>query len=225
VLGKIIILCLIQIGGLGIMTFTGFFGYIFTTSGSSFHDRLLFKEIFSTESLNNLFKLLTKIIFLTFLTEMAGAIIIYFSLEQAMENRLMFSIFHAVSAFCNAGFSTLSDGLPSSTVRYNNIIHLSVAVLVILGGIGFPVLVNIYSYVKRFISILIRKIQRSRIPVKPEKKNILISCRRSHSCHMRGRNHLANRKFFKIPGKQAITELKSDMISPSGSGQLCPESG
>ena len=112
-LGKIIILCLIQIGGLGIMTFTGFFSYIFT-SGSSFRDRLLFKEIFSSQSLNNLFKVLTKIILLTFLTEIIGAFIIYSSLDPDSSNKVLFSIFHSVSAFCNAGFSTLSDGLFSA---------------------------------------------------------------------------------------------------------------
>ncbi len=171
-LGKIIILCLIQIGGLGIMTFTVFFGYIFTSSGSSFRNRLLLKEIFSSESLSNLFKLLVKIILITFLTEAAGALIIYVSLDWEAEERVMFSIFHAVSAFCNAGFSTLPDGLYSPAVRYNNYVQISVALLVILGGIGFPVLVNVYSAFKRTLITLVRKIKRSRIPVKPGKKNI-----------------------------------------------------
>lgn len=170
-LGKIIILCLIQIGGLGIMTFTGFFSYIFS-SGSSFRDRLLLKEIFTTESLNNLFKLLTKIVILTLLTEITGALIIYISLSWQIENRLMFSIFHSVSAFCNAGFSTLSEGLFSPAIRNNNTVLITVAILIILGGIGFPVLVNVYSYIKRLIIILFRKVQGGKIPLKPEKKNI-----------------------------------------------------
>ena len=173
-LGKIIILCLIQIGGLGIMTFTGFFSYIFISSGSSFRDRLLLKEIFSSESLNNLFKLLTKIIILTFLTEIAGTIIIYTSLDWEVENKVLFSVFHAVSAFCNAGFSTLSEGLFSPAIRYNNSVHISVAVLIILGGIGFPVMVKVYAFLKHIIIILLRKVLHNRLPVKPEKKNISI---------------------------------------------------
>jgi trk system potassium uptake protein len=172
-LGKIIILCLIQIGGLGIMTFTGFFSYIFTTSGSSFRDRLLLKEIFSSESMNNLFKLLAKIIILTFLTEIVGAIIIYTSLNPEVEDKILFSAFHAVSAFCNAGFSTLSGGLLSPEIS-NNSVHLSVAVLVILGGIGFPVLVNVYAFFKHIIISIVRKVLHNRLPVKPEKKNISI---------------------------------------------------
>jgi trk system potassium uptake protein len=171
-LGKTILLCMIQIGGLGIMAFTGFFSYIFASSGSSFRDRLLLKEIFSAESLNNLFKLLVKIIILTFITELAGAVIIYFSLTLQVENRLMFSIFHSVSAFCNAGFSTLSEGLFSPAIKYNYTLQISVAVLIVLGGIGFPVLVSVYSYIKRLIIILIRKARGSRIPLKNGKKNI-----------------------------------------------------
>lgn len=171
-LGKIIIISLIQIGGLGIMTFTGFFGYIFTSSGSTFRDRLLLKEIFSSESLSNLFNLLAKIILLTFLTEIAGAVIIYLSLDRQMEDKLLFSIFHSISAFCNAGFSTLSEGLFSPVVRFNNAVHISVAVLIVLGGIGFPVLVRVYSYFKHLIISLIRRAHRSRIPVKPERRDI-----------------------------------------------------
>ncbi len=171
-LGKIIIMCLIQIGGLGIMTFTGFFSYIFTSSESSFRDRLLLKEIFSSESLNNLFSLLVKIILLTFLTEIAGTLIIYAGLDLQVKNKVMFSIFHAVSAFCNAGFSTLTDGLFSSDIRYDNSVQISVAVLVILGGIGFPVLVSLYSSASHAIVKLIKKVARNRMSANPEKKNI-----------------------------------------------------
>ena len=171
-LGKVIILCLIQIGGLGIMTFTGFFSYIFTSSGSSFRNKLLLKEIFSSESLNNLFKLLAKIIIITFLTELIGAIIIYSSLKWNAENKVFFSVFHAISAFCNAGFSTLQGGLNSPSLRGNFSLQIAVAVLIILGGIGFPVLVNVYSSLKHTLISVFRKMNHSRVPVKSGKKNI-----------------------------------------------------
>jgi len=170
-LGKIIIICLIQIGGLGIMTFTGFFSFIFASS-SSFRDRLLLKEIFSSQSLDNLFKLLTKIILWTFLTEIIGAILIYSSLDMDSKNKVLFSIFHAVSAFCNAGFSTLSNGLYTAGIRHNYSIQITVALLVILGGIGFPVLLNVYSYFRQFIIVLLRKVQRKRIHVIHTQMNI-----------------------------------------------------
>jgi potassium uptake TrkH family protein len=171
ILGKIIILCLIQIGGLGIMTFTGFFSYIFI-SGSSFRDNLLLKELFSSETMNNLLKLLTKIILLTFLTEIIGALIIYSSLETGQQNKVLFTVFHAVSAFCNAGFSTLSDNLNSADIRYNTTLQVSVAVLIILGGIGFPVLMSLYAKLKHFIALIIRKLQGKLKPIKPELKDV-----------------------------------------------------
>jgi len=170
-LGKIIILSLIQIGGLGIMTFTGFFSFIFASS-SSFRDRLMLKEIFSSQSLNDLFKLLTKIILWTFLTEIIGGFLIYSSLDTDSKNKAFFSIFHSISAFCNAGFSTLSDGLYSSEIRNNYSIQIIVALLVILGGIGFPVLLKIYSFLKQVIIVLIRKVQMRRIPVIHTQMNI-----------------------------------------------------
>lgn len=163
-LGKIIIVCLIQIGGLGIMTFTGFFSYIFTAS-SSLRDRLLLKELFSAESLNNLFRILTKIVVLTFLLEFIGAAAIYNSLEVTSQNRALFSLFHSVSAFCNAGFSTLPDGLLNEGIRQNNTLHISIAFLIILGGIGFPVLLSLYTYLKNVVIYLIRKLQGRRTPV------------------------------------------------------------
>lgn len=170
-LGKIIILCLIQIGGLGIMTFTGFFSFVFA-SGSSFRDRLLLKEIFSSQSLESLFKLLTKIILWTFMTEAVGAIIIFYSLDINSDNKFLFAIFHSISAFCNAGFSTLSDGLFSTGLKHNYYVQITIALLIILGGIGFPVLLNIYSFFKQVIIVLIRKIIRKRIYLIHNQMNI-----------------------------------------------------
>ncbi len=161
-LGKTIIICLIQIGGLGIMTFTGFFSFIFASS-SSYRDRLVLKELFSSESLDSLLKLLAKIILWTFITEAIGAFLIYRNLDPGTSHRILFSIFHSISAFCNAGFSTLSNGLHSEGVRGLYSVHIIIAFLIILGGIGFPVLLNVYSFFKQLIILIIRKVQRRRI--------------------------------------------------------------
>jgi len=169
--GKLIILCLIQIGGLGIMTFTGFFSYIFT-SRSTFSDRMFLREIFSSESMSNLFKLLSKIILLTFLIEVAGALFIYTSLNSSFGDRFFFAVFHSVSAFCNAGFSTMPDNLASTVLRTNSMLQVAVALLIVLGGVGFPVLIGIYSSFKHFLVVLINKILQRRTPVKPEQQNI-----------------------------------------------------
>lgn len=153
------------------MTFTGFFSYIFT-SGSSYRDRLLFKEIFSSKTMNNLFSLLIKIVMLTLLTEIIGALIIFGSLDPDASNRFLFSLFHSVSAFCNAGFSTLSDGLYSTGIRNNYGIQISVAMLIILGGIGFPVLLKVYAYLKHIFIVITRRMLRKRIPAIPGQRNV-----------------------------------------------------
>jgi len=172
--GKIILLCLIQIGGLGIMTFTGFFSYIFT-SGSSFRDTIFLKELFSSESLSTLFRILTKIILFTLLTEMAGALIIYGSLNQAFSDKILFSLFHSVSAFCNAGFSSLSDNLSAVEIRSNPTVQITISLLVILGGIGFPVMISIYSFTKHQVLVVIKKLTRRMTPVMPGGKSVTTS--------------------------------------------------
>ncbi len=156
-LGKIIIISLIQIGGLGIMTFTGFFSYMFTGS-ASFRERMLLRDMLSAENLGNLFKILSKILLITFLTELIGALIIYLNISGDFEGKFFFAVFHSISAFCNAGFSTLSEGLYSAPVRMNYNIHVMVAILIILGGIGFPVLLHLYKSAKRFLVIIARKL-------------------------------------------------------------------
>lgn len=172
--GKIIIMFLIQIGGLGIMTFTGFFSFIFA-SGSSFRNNLVLKELFSAETMNNLFRLLAKIIVFTLLIEGIGALLIYSSLDMDYRNGWLFPVFHAVSAFCNAGFSTLSGNMYAAEIRYNTTFQLLVASLIILGGIGFPVLISIYANFKYLIATLIRKLRGKLRPVKPVKKNVAAS--------------------------------------------------
>ncbi len=157
--GQIIILFLIQIGGLGIMTFTGFLAYIFTGT-ASISDRMMLKDILSAENLGSLFRVLIKIFLITFLIELIGAVIIYLNTPGEVTDKMLFSVFHSISAFCNAGFSTLPQGLSTDIVHYNYNIHFVAAFLIILGGIGFPVLLSFYKNFTRLIIALIRRIQR-----------------------------------------------------------------
>ena len=172
-LGQVIILILFQLGGLGIMTFTVFFSFIFTSS-SSFRDGILLTELFSSESMGSFYKILTKIFLLTLLTEATGGLLIYGVLEHEVGNRVFFSAFHSVSAFCNAGFSTLPDGLATAGINRNGSLKILISILVILGGIGFPVLLFIYRYVRHLFLVLLRKIRRRQKPVRPEQRNISV---------------------------------------------------
>lgn len=147
--GKIIILFLMQIGGLGIMTFTGLFAYL--AAGSvSFHNQVALKSMVSSKRISNVMSIVGKILLVTLFFETIGAFFLFVCIDENLfpqkEQQVFFSIFHAVSGFCNAGFSTLPDGLNESIVKFNYPIHLIIASLIILGGMGFPIVFNIFSF-------------------------------------------------------------------------------
>ena len=143
--GQTILLILVQIGGLGIMTFTGFFGYFFS-GGFSYKNQLMFTELIGENKVSSVISTLYKIIFVTFFFEILGGIFIYMSLDaeqfDSQAERLYFTVFHAITAFCNAGFSTLPDGLNNAAVRFNYELHLSIIVLYVMGGLGFGIIFN-----------------------------------------------------------------------------------
>lgn len=146
-MGKNIILGLIQVGGLGIMTFTGFFSYLFLGS-ASLRDRFLLKDFFSGDQLGGLYKLLLKILLFTILVEAAGAVLIYRTLEGDWMHKIHNAVFHAVSAFCNAGFSVNPQGFDALRLQSNFSLQFILCGLVILGGIGFPLLLYFYKILK-----------------------------------------------------------------------------
>jgi trk system potassium uptake protein TrkH len=156
--GQIIILILIQIGGLGILTFASYFSYFFK-GGSSYENQLFISDMTNSQKIGEVFSTLKRILLLTFTIEIIGAIFIYINLDQKLFTsfieRVGFSIFHSISAFCNAGFSTLSNGLYETGYQFNYSLQLVIILLFILGGLGFPIMVNIMKYIKHlFIRIL-----------------------------------------------------------------------
>lgn len=153
--GKIIIISLIQIGGLGIMTFASYFSYFFR-GGASYENQISLGEMTSSDKLGEVFNTLKRILIITVIIEALGAIIIYSTLDLSLlggsvNKGIFFSIFHAISAFCNAGFSTLSGNLYEPGYQFNYGLHLIVAFLFIFGGLGFPIVYNVYKYVKQLI--------------------------------------------------------------------------
>ncbi len=147
--GQTILIILVQIGGLGVMTITSFFALLFMKN-SSLYSNMVVSDMLSTNSLNSLLSTLFYIMGFTFFIEGIGAVFIWLSvrgsLGVSMEEELYFAFFHSVSAFCNAGFSSLPDGLGSTLIfRGHNALFLVLSFLVILGGVGFPVLVNFRS--------------------------------------------------------------------------------
>jgi Trk-type K+ transport system membrane component len=143
--GHFIILMLIQIGALGIMTFASLLAYAFAGS-SSLRSELALRDMMSTQQVNNIIQFVYKVVLVTLIFEFFGALSIYLSLSDDLFERKIdkafFSIFHSVSAFCNAGFSTLTNGLYEPVIRFNYVIQFFIALLIILGGIGFPIFFN-----------------------------------------------------------------------------------
>jgi Trk-type K+ transport system membrane component len=109
---------------------------------------MLLKDIISGDQLSGLYKILLKILLITVLTESGGAVALYYSLDGYWAHKIQDSIFHSISAFCNAGFSPYPQGLYTELVRKNYLLHLIICGLIILGGIGFPVLLNFYQLLK-----------------------------------------------------------------------------
>lgn len=152
VFGQTIILMLIQIGGLGILTFAAYIAYFFK-GNSSYEYQITLGNISNNDAFSEVFGFIKKIIYITFCIESLGAVIIFFSLDDfniALFDKVFISIFHSISAFCNAGFSTLPNGLMHSITINNYSFQLILIILIFLGGIGFPILVNLIKYLKYF---------------------------------------------------------------------------
>lgn len=164
-IGYTIIILLIQIGGLGVMTFTSFFA-VFFMGNTSLYNQVVMKDIVNSKSLNSLLSTLLNILVFTLIIEGIGAILIFLDIHQTMnmtlEKEIGFAIFHSISAFCNAGFSTLYCNMGNPMVMENhNMLFVTIAGLVILGGIGFPILVNLkevlFFKIRNAYYIIIRK--------------------------------------------------------------------
>ena len=146
--GLVILLFLIQVGGIGVMTFTSFFAMSFL-SGTSFHDQFVMKNLLNEASLSDIFRTVVYIVLTTFIIEGGGVYLVYLQIQDVagIGNKFFFSLFHGVSAFCNAGFSTLPGNLYDPLIRHIYGLQVILAFLIIFGGIGFPILFN---YVRLF---------------------------------------------------------------------------
>ncbi|MBN1985148.1 MAG: ATPase [Prolixibacteraceae bacterium] len=149
--GQTIIILLIQIGGIGIMTFASYFSYFFR-GDSTYKSQLAIREMTNTEKIGEVFSTLKKILLITLLIEGTGALLIFQSIDSTvlpvLSDRIFFSVFHSVSGFCNAGFSTLENSFYEASYRFNYPLHLTIASLFILGGLGFPIVLNLLKYLR-----------------------------------------------------------------------------
>lgn len=159
--GQVVIMILIQVGGLGIMTFANYFSKFFKGQ-SSLESQVFISETTAVEKFNDAFRTLRNIILITFGIELVGATFIFFNIDKSVipevGERMFFSIFHSISGFCNAGFSTLTNNLYEPTFRYNYPVVLTIAFLIIFGGLGFPIIYNSIQFFRYKIRGFFKKI-------------------------------------------------------------------
>jgi trk system potassium uptake protein TrkH len=141
--GQGILLTLIQIGGLGLITFTAFFA-IMLRRGLGVRESLVLRGVLSFEAVGTIGRALRYMIGITFLLEVAGAALLFVTTRgdsATVGLAVGRSVFHSISAFCNAGFSLYT----SSFERYagNVPVNLIMTSLIVIGGLGFPVIMNI----------------------------------------------------------------------------------
>lgn len=145
--GQTVIMILIEIGGLGFMSFATFFA-ILLGKKITLKNRLIMQEAMNTFSIQGLVKMVKYVLMFTFSIQLAGALLLSSQLipEFGIAKGMFFSVFHSISNFCNAGFD-LFGNFNSLTGYYNNpVILLTISALIIIGGLGFTVLLEIYNY-------------------------------------------------------------------------------
>lgn len=147
--GQVVIIVLIQIGGLGFMTMATLMAMILGKR-ITLSSRLVIKEQLSTDNMKGLVKLVRYVIISTIVIELVGATLlsIVFIPEFGAKG-IWYGIFHSISAFCNAGFDIIGA---TSLMPYNHnvIVMLTISFLIILGGLGFNVYLNITQYKLNF---------------------------------------------------------------------------
>ncbi|MDO5047476.1 MAG: TrkH family potassium uptake protein [Anaerococcus sp.] len=150
-LGHGIILVLIQIGGLGIMTLASIIPLILRKK-IGIKSRIVLREQLNVESMGGVIRLFRYVLFFTIGCELLGAFFLSlrFIPSFGLGKGLWFSIFHSISAFCNAGFDILGDSM--YPLRNDGLVNIAIMALVIVGGLGFMVTSELY-YKRNFRNV------------------------------------------------------------------------
>jgi len=146
--GEVIILILIQFGGLGFMTLSTFFLFLLKQRVSLQYRKIITDTYLSKFTFNIKWVTIRVIVF-TFIVELLGALFFFirFASQFPLKTAIWNSIFHSVSAFCNAGFSLFS----TSFVEYQGdyLTNITLILLIILGGLGFAVLIELWNVIRK----------------------------------------------------------------------------
>lgn len=147
--GQAVIMLLIQLGGINIISFATFFTSFYRNLGGLKYQSLM-KDLLSTDKLANTHSLLRRIVIYSLLIEGLGAVLIYLSWRDDLGampvgQQWFFAVFHAISAFNNAGFALFSDSLAGTIIGNAWFSHIVIAMLIIFGGMGFLVIQDVFS--------------------------------------------------------------------------------
>ena len=145
IFGQIVIITLIEIGGLGFMSFAVLFAMILGKK-ITLRERLVMQEAMNTYSIQGLVKMVRYVLIFTVSVQFFGALLLstQFVPEFGLFKGIFFSIFHSISAFCNAGFDLFGNSLMNYSSNY--VVILVISALIIIGGLGFTVLLEIYEF-------------------------------------------------------------------------------
>lgn len=144
--GKTVIIFLIQIGGLGFMS-VATLGAFLIGKKISLRERLIMQASLNQSNLSGVVKLTRQILYMTFFVEFIGAVLLSFVFipEHGALKGIAYSIFHSISAFCNAGFDLIGGGRSLTPYVDNPIVNITIMSLIILGGLGFTVIFDIIT--------------------------------------------------------------------------------
>jgi len=148
VFGQMMILILVQVGGLGIMTLSSSMAVIMGKN-LQMREQVIMQDVLDTSNSQELLSLIVDIIRYTFVIEFVGAIILTIGFYQEgfeIGQALYFGFFHAITAFCNAGFALFNNSLED--FKFEPVIHLTIIAMILLGGIGFSVMKDMVTTIK-----------------------------------------------------------------------------
>ncbi|CAM3203800.1 TrkH family potassium uptake protein [Streptobacillus ratti] len=145
--GNVIILILIQLGGLGILTFSSLI-VLLVSKKIGYYTKKIVKEDLNFEDKFDIYLYIKKVAMVVFGIELLGAIFLLsdFLKKYSVGKAIFYSIFHSISAFCNAGFSLYSNNLESFVD--NVYVNIIIAFLIFTGGVGFAAIIDIYEYIQ-----------------------------------------------------------------------------
>lgn len=149
IFGKIIILLLIQIGGLGFMSMATLVALLLGRR-ITLKERLILQEDLNQFTMQGLVKLTKYVLLSTFVIEFVGAVLLSFTFIPyygSVFKGITFAIFHSISAFCNAGFDITGNSMVDFVG--DPIVNIAICLLVIIGGLGYSVYINITDRIVR----------------------------------------------------------------------------